>query len=298
MKKGKQGPNVKSKILKRKLLIEELKKKCWSVPELAQHFNVAQSTIYRYLIDLEEEDIGLGKDFEDFYGINTAKTRLGDDLSDAEWKFIGKLVRASKRSPLRDGLVKKLTSKADLKKSPNLLLQPHLADFIDKLEKAISSRRQVVLKGYHSGNSNSISDRLVEPIHFGDNYQTIFVLDTKDKICKYFLLERMDDVEVKRIRFKFEELHIDVPTDMFGYSGKTNCTITLKMSLRARLALKKYPLAEPYITKEKDYYIFKGPVSSFDGIGAFVLENLNDIKVLESVEFREYLLKRIKGATV
>jgi predicted DNA-binding transcriptional regulator YafY len=87
---------------------------------------------------------------------------------------------------------------------PRLFVKVRLGKFVDQLAESIKNKTQVILKNYHSANSNEIRDRLVEPIHFGDNYLSIVALDTQDKICKQFKLDRIGDVLELKKHFEFE----------------------------------------------------------------------------------------------
>ena len=71
--------------------------------------------------------------------------------------------------------------------------------------------------------------------------------------------------------------------------------IRLKLGLRASsLLLEEFPLAEKEMSKISDNeYILEINVCSYEGVGRFVLGLLDDIEVIESEEFREFLKKRI-----
>lgn len=70
--------------------------------------------------------------------------------------------------------------------------------------------------------------------------------------------------------------------------------------MRAYLLLREdYPLSIPYCEKnENGYYQFHGPVSSFDGIARFVLGLLDEVKIVNPPEFKDYILFKINGNTV
>jgi len=49
-------------------------------------------------------------------------------------------------------------------------------------------------------------------------------------------------------------------------------TVTLHLTARAYLLLREeYPMALPYLKAEKETYTFSGPVTSYAGIGRFVM---------------------------
>jgi predicted DNA-binding transcriptional regulator YafY len=178
---------------------------------------------------------------------------------------------------------------------PRLFLKARLGKFVEQLAEAIKNKQQVVLQNYHSANSNDIRDRLVEPIHFGDDYQSVMALDTRDKTCKQFKLDRIGELVATDTPFAFESLHQKTQTDIFGFTGDAALWVTLHLSLRAFLLLREeYPLSVPYTEKLEDAYRFHGPVASYEGIGRFVLGLIDETKVTAPDSFRDYLKEKIE----
>jgi hypothetical protein len=52
----------------------------------------------------------------------------------------------------------------------------------------MASNRHVVLEDYHSANSESVRDRIMEPIAFTDRHKRICALDVESLQNKYFTL--------------------------------------------------------------------------------------------------------------
>ena len=177
---------------------------------------------------------------------------------------------------------------------PRLFLKARLGKFVEQLAEAISNKEQVVLKNYHSAHSNEIRDRLVEPIHFGDNYQSIMALDTTDKVCKQFKLDRIGEIIAFNKPFAFESHHHKNQTDIFGFTGDASTWVTLELTLRAYLLLREeYPLALPFLIKEEDHYLFNGPVASFEGVGRFTLGLIDEIHNRSPESFITFLKNKI-----
>ena len=152
-----------------------------------------------------------------------------------------------------------------------------------------------MLTNYHSANSNDIRDRLVEPIHFGDNYQSVVALDTGDKVCKQFKLDRIGSLVIGPSGYQYESLHKKNQSDIFGMSGDSETKITLQLTLRAYLLLREeFPLSIPYITQIDDGYVFSGPVSSFEGPSRFVLGLIDEIAVVEPDALRGFIDDKIR----
>src|SRR5690606_15908128 len=91
-----------------------------------------------------------------------------------ETKLIKKLIQGgAKENPLKNTLLKKLALNSEMDSMPRLFVKARLGKFVEQLAEAMRNKKQIVLKNYHSANSGEIKDRLVEPIHFGDNYLSI-----------------------------------------------------------------------------------------------------------------------------
>jgi predicted DNA-binding transcriptional regulator YafY len=259
-----------------------LKSGHWTIKQLADRFDTSERTIYRYINLLEEVDFLLEKDFENrFFIITTDDDPTQAQFSIEETKLIKKLIQSGAQdNPLRSSLLKKLSLNSEMDSMPRLFLKVRLGQFVDQIAEAIRNKNQIVLKNYHSANSNEIRDRLVEPIHFGDNYQSIIALDTQDKICKQFKLDRIGELIEIETKFQHESLHKKNQTDIFGFTGDSNTWITLFLSMRAYLLLREeYPLSIPYTERIENGYQFHGPVSNFDGIGRFVLGLMDEIQI-------------------
>ena len=178
---------------------------------------------------------------------------------------------------------------------PRLFLKQRIGKFVEEIAEAIRSKQQIILQNYHSANSNEIRDRLVEPIHFGDNYQSVVALDTGDQVCKQFKLDRIGALLIGPLGYQYESLHKKNQSDIFGMSGDSNTLITLQLTLRAYLLLREeFPLAIPYITQTEDGYVFSGPVSSFEGPSRFVLGLIDEIAVVAPDPLRDFIDDKIR----
>lgn len=291
---GKKTESIipQAKLLRLFQIIAVLKSGHWTIKQLADRFDTSERTIYRYINLLEEVDFLLEKDFENrFFIITTEDDPSQSQFSIEETKLIKKLIQTGAQdNPLRSSLLKKLSLNSELDSMPRLFLKVRLGQFVDQLAESIRSKHQVILKNYHSANSNEIRDRLVEPIHFGDNYQSIIALDTQDKICKQFKLDRIGEIIEMKNKYQFEDLHQKNQTDIFGFIGDSNTWITLHLSLRAYLLLREeYPLSIPYTERTENGYHFHGPVSNFDGIGRFVLGLMDEIQIKGPELFRTFI---------
>jgi proteasome accessory factor C len=279
-------------------IIAVLKTGHWTIQQLAERFDTSARTVYRYIHLLEEVDFLIEKDFQNRYFIITSEDEPTQTLfSIEETKLIKKLIQSgTDDNPLKNSLLKKLALNSELDSVPRLFVKARLSKLVDDVALAIKNKQQIVLKNYHSANSNEIRDRLVEPIHFGDNYHSVMALDTQDKVRKQFKMDRIGEVVHLHKSFEFADLHQTTTTDIFGFTGDGNIWVTLKLNMRAYLLLREeYPLSLPYLTKEEDHYTFHGPVANFEGVGRFVLGLIDELTIMSPDTLKQFINKKIKN---
>ena len=287
-----------AKLLRLFQIIAVLKSGHWTIKQLAERFDTSERTVYRYLILLEEVDFLVEKDFENKYFIITSDDDpTQSQFSVEETRLMRKLIMTGTTdNPLKNLLLKKLSLNSEIDSMPRLFVKARLGKFVDQLAGSIKSKEQVILKNYHSANSNEIRDRLVEPIHFGDNYQSIIALDTQDQVCKQFKLDRIGDIIEISKPFAFEGMHQKNQTDIFGMTGDSVIVVTLVLTLRAYLLLREeYPLSIPYTAKEDDRYTFRGPVSNPEGIARFILGLLDEVTVVDPPQLKDFITEKIQN---
>ena len=134
------------------------------------------------------------------------------------------------------------------------IVHGHLAKLLAQINEAIKEQKQVILHKYQSASSESIADRLVEPIGFTANYTYLCAYEPADAQNKYFKLERMGSIEILAETYKFKEAHVLLTPDVFGFNDSgEKFPIQLKLSMRAMLFLKDdYPATVDYLTDQKD----------------------------------------------
>lgn len=294
-----------AKILRVFQLIGLLKSGGRTVPQLSGQLDMSDRTVYRYFKLLEELGFIIDQDFNGRYFIHREEGENPEDRFNLEEVSILRQLIQSGASghPLQDVLLRKLAFHSEARELPEQFLKLRVARLFRILSEAIEKKRQVVLKNYHSANSQEVTDRLVEPFHFGEGFQSVIALDTKDKQSKFFKLERIGDVVVLEKPFRFGKMHEHTSTDIFGITGKKEYWITMRMSLRAYVLLREeFPLSMPYIEKEetedKKVYLFHGPVLHFKGVGRFVMGLADEIEIISPVEFKNFLKEKIKDQTL
>jgi predicted DNA-binding transcriptional regulator YafY len=246
-----------------------------SIRSLAKTLAIDNRTIYRYLDLLREIGFELEKDAYNRYFIPDESGATTFTLSPEELAVVKKLLlTAGKDHILKDSILKKLYMHSDIHFQSGQIVKAHLSSLVEKLGEAVAKGKQVVLKKYHSANTNTIDDRVVEPIHFTDNYQNLVAFEVASKQVKYFNIERITALEILPKAIQHANLHKTSKPDVFGFgeSGQIH-EVDMWLSLRAYVFLKEeYPLTIPYLKydKKRDQYRLQVTVNNLAPVQRFV----------------------------
>ena len=249
------------KILRVFQLINLLKSKpAKSIRTLAKTLDIDNRSIYRYFDLLRELGFQLEKDtYSRFY-------ILSDDLEEEfmftaeESVWLNELIStAGKDNILKEAVLKKLYVNSEIKIQGKQFFKAHLSKLVEQTNVAIKNKQQVLLRKYYSANSQNIEDRLVEPIHFTENYQHMVAFEVSTQTIKHFHIERITEIELLEKSFQFEDQHRMSETDVFGFARDgEQYEVKLLMSLRAYVFLKEeYPLTASFLKYEKEFDKYK-----------------------------------------
>ncbi len=197
---------------------------------------------------------------------------------------------------LKINLVDKLYSLYKFGKVAEVIVRKEQSENIHRLVEAMRERQQVVLHDYHSSNSNTIQNRCVEPFDFTANYIAVWAYDCESQTNKTFKTARIKKVTISTEPYRYSAQHQSLPLDVFRISGAEQIEVKLKLNLRAYSLIKEeYPLAEKYISQpENNYWLFRAPVNSLEGVGRFVLGLCEDIEILEPDSLKAFLQEKVE----
>jgi len=171
-----------NKILRVLQLITILKKEpAKTIRFLAGILETTDRTVYRYLDLIKELGFELNKDQYNKFQIIGEEEFKTISFSNEEVSFLRDLVLSlGKDNKLRDSLLQKIYLQSELAMQGNHILKANLGRMIEKINSSISENKRILLKGYHSLNTQKISDRIIEPITLTDNYNSVcgFELET------------------------------------------------------------------------------------------------------------------------
>ncbi len=273
-----------------------------SVGRLAESLETDKRTIYRYLKLLEELGFQIEKEYSKFKISTPVEHQRGifyGTFTDEEAAFIADLISKSrKKNLLKDAILQKVHLRSEFQQSLTQLFNANLGMFVDEIADAIKNKFQVLLKDYYSLNSDVVSDRLVEPIAFNKNFESVYAFELESKEMKLFKLERISEVLVSKRKFQFEALHKPLEQGLFGFTGKDQFHVKLQLTKKAyQLLIEEHPDTRPFTyIKGRGNYYFEAQIPELPGIARFILGLPSEVKVIEGEELKKYLEDQLKKA--
>lgn len=245
-----------------------------TISHLAELLDSTERTVYRYFDLIRECGFDLQRDeFNRFFIVDERSN--GVRFSDEEATFLKELILAyGKGNKLKDSILTKIYLGSEIPIVASHLVNAKNSKVIEKLALAISNNEQVYLKKYQSINSETISDRLIEPFGFTENYTTVMAYEIASKKNKTFHIDRIGYVDFTGKSFQNSEQFEKQIPDVFGfsYSGET-FPIQLELDLKQVLLLKdQYPLTAPFIhyNNKKNCYELKVQVNNLAPLERFM----------------------------
>lgn len=268
---------------------------------LAEYFNCSTRTIDRYINTFKEVGFVI-ENKNGFFKINRKESEYKDlsellHFSEDESLILTKAIESiDATSELKEQLKKKLYSVYNFDRVATPVVKKHNYRIIKLLFKAISDKKQIKLIKYRSANSQNVTDRIVEPFDFTQNYTSVWAFEPESGICKTFKINRITNLEILNNIQVFQENHKKGKLDVFRMTGERKIDVKLKLSLKAyNLLIEEFPRAELYIQKVNDnLYFFETTVFSLYGIGRFVLGLPLDIEIVNPQELKNYVLKEMQ----
>lgn len=268
----------------------------YTIQELMGKLEISRRSIFRYLDSFKIAGFTMKKKGPNVHKLMTNKCRKIDlsqliHLSEEEAYLLHNLMGAlTSDCQVAINLENKLAALFDATSVTEIIGNKVTGENIMRLREAMNAKKQVTLARYESGNTMSISDRLVEPIKFSSNYRDVYAYEISTGITKVFKISRISQVEVSLVDWQHENKHEIIETDCFRMAGKEDIPITLKMTLKAKnLLFEEYPLASKYVSYDGEYWWFKGNVKDLTGVGRFVIGLADQIQVIGSEELVNYI---------
>ena len=270
----------------------------YTIEELADRLDISSRSIYRYIdtfkavgfvVHKQGDTVRLGKESPYFKDISQLI-----HFTDEEAHIVNQLIGAlDDTNMLKSNLRRKLSSVYNCTSMANSVVKGRNAENVNRLIEAIDNGYQVVLHDYLSARTGR-RDRRVEAYSFTTNYVQVWCYDLEDGLVKLFKTSRIGSVEVTRTPWEFEEKHAQGYIDVFRHHGFDRKRVVLRLGILSHnLLVEEYPLAERDLRQvDEGHWVLDTEVCSFAGVARFVLGLADDVEVVESEEFREYLRER------
>ena len=272
----------------------------YTVEQLAERLDTSYRSIYRYIDTFKEVGFVVHKEEGGVYRLGKESPYFKDisqliHFTDEEAHIVNQLIGAlDDTNALKQNLRRKLSSVYNCTSLANSIVKGKNAENVNRIIEAIEEHRQVILHDYSSSHTGSKRDRLVEPIAFTTNYVQIWCYDTSDGKTKLFNTARIGEVEVLETEWQHKAEHKCGYIDIFRNMGFEQYRVQLRLGVMSHnLLLEEYPLAERDLTQvDETHWHFDTQVCNYAGIGRFVLGLAEDIEVIDSPDFIDYLREK------
>jgi len=274
----------------------------YSVDELSEKLEMSERTIYRYIDTFKAAGFTVTKIWANTYKL--------EKMPQGAPEFDKLMYFSEEESYLINSLLDALVPTNALKKGIKDKLavvyeSTSIADFVDRrsnaasvkaLSQAAKEKKKVILKRYESGNSHTIRDRYVEPYGFTTDYIDVCAYDLEDNLNKIFKIQRIEEVEVLDQPWTAEKSHHKKGMDIFHMTGQYTGHIRWRMSVMAKnLLLEEFPLAQKEIKRKGNFWILDTDICNFAGACRFYVGLAQEIKVLNSPEFEQFVDDYVKS---
>ena len=273
----------------------------YTVNDMAERLGTSYRSIYRYIETFKDAGFVVHK-------LNGGVYRLGKDskhfkdisqlihFTDEEAHIVNQLINGlDDTNMLKQNLRRKLVSVYDCTSMANSIVKSEHANSINVLIEAMYQHRKVILHDYASSHTGVVQDRFVEPFGFTTNYVQLWCYEPSSGMNKLFKTSRIGSVEMLNEEWEYADSHKEGYIDIFRMTGFEQHRVCLELGMLARnLLVEEYPLSERDIRQVDDgHWILDTMVCNYKGIGRFVMGLMEDIKIVDSPEFRDYIDDKI-----
>lgn len=269
----------------------------YTVDDLAERLGTSYRSIYRYIETFKDAGFVVHKLEGGIYKLGK-ESRYFKDISqlvhftNEEAHIVNQLIEGlDDTNSLKQNLRKKLSTVYNCTSMASSIVRGKNASNVNRLLEAMEEQRQVVLVDYASSHAGVTRNRIVEPFGFTTNYVQAWCYEPESGMNKLFKIARIGSVEVLDEAWQHTDKHQEGYIDIFRMTGFAEHRVCLKLGMLAHnLLVEEYPLAERDITPTKDgQWMLDTKVCNYIGIGRFVLGLLDDIEIVDSPEFDEYI---------
>ena len=273
----------------------------YTVNDLAERLETSYRSIYRYIESFKDAGFVVQKLDGGVYKLSKESPQFKDisqlvHFTDEEAHIVNQLIEGlDDTNMLKQNLRKKLCSVYNCTSMASSVVRGANASNVNRLVEAIERRCQVVLRDYASGHTGNRRDRVVEPFGFTTNYVQVWCYEPESGMNKLFKTSRIGVVELTDSEWQYADKHREGYIDIFRMTGFEQQGVKLRLGMLSRnLLIEEYPLSERDITQEGEgRWLLDTKVCNYRGIGRFVMGLMDDIDIVDSPEFEEYIKSQI-----
>ncbi len=275
----------------------------YTVNDLAERLDTSYRSIYRYIETFKEAGFVVHKLEGGVYKLGKESPYFREisqlvHFTDEEAHIVNQLIEGlDDTNMLKQNLRKKLSSVYNCTSMAASVVKGKNAANVNRILEAIEERRQVLLCDYSSSHTGEVRTRCVEPFGFTTNYVQIWCYEPDSGMNKLFKTSRIGSVEVLDKGWKHEADHHEGYIDIFRMTGYEQHRVKLELGMLAHnLILEEYPLSERDIKPlANGRWLLDTKVCNYLGISRFVVGLLDDIRVVDSPEYSNYLKQRMSS---
>ena len=274
----------------------------YTVNDLAERLDTSYRSIYRYIESFKEAGFVVQKLDGGVYKLGKESPQFKDisqlvHFTDEEAHIVNQLIEGlDDTNMLKQNLRKKLCSVYNCTSMASSVVRGANASNVNRLVEAIECRLQVVLRDYASGHTGNRRDRVVEPFGFTTNYVQVWCYEPESGMNKLFKTSRIGAVELTDREWQYADKHQEGYIDIFRMTGFEQLDVKLRLGMLSRnLLIEEYPLSERDIMQIDDLsWLLDTKVCNYRGIGRFVMGLMDDIDIVDSPDFEEYIREQIE----
>jgi len=261
--------------------------------QLMRILDIKKTYFYDLIKLLERLGYMIQTDGQNRKSLQIAVTKNGRDLIEPqELAHIKEILQGSGNHPLTTALLNKFDANLALIPLADVLPQLHANRNIQLIRAGINGGRCLILRNYLSLSSQTVKDRMIEPLELTDDYRYLIGWEQAINRQGQFKINRITDVDI--LEDRVTPNRIASPLDIFGLTGDEWLSVRLELSpLAHNLMVEEFPLSVRFINRYKTPILFDGRVRNWKGIGRFVLGLPGEIKVLKPQGFKDFLKEKI-----
>lgn len=260
---------------------------------LSEKYEVDESTIKKDFEAFKNAGFNLAFDKHYRYGLGAEKkydnlrellvfSKKEEDILTAALQQLGTTDKAVEK------LQKKLSRVYDVSKMNNVFDKNFLTK-MDLLEKAIQDKKVVILKDYHSTNSSTVRNRIVEAFSVSAEDDIVHAYDLEQKGIRHFRISRISKLDITQEDWANISSHHLQSTDCFRIHDNKQTPVHLRLKVGAyNQLLEQYPTARTFLkptSESPDTYDFQCKVNHrFFGLSNFIMGNYRDIEAIYEPE--------------